>query len=71
MRFAADENFDNDILRGLLRRIPDLDVVRVQDTELYQAPDDRLLEWCAQENRVLLTHDARTMPAFLRARLGA
>jgi hypothetical protein len=29
--FAADENFNNDILRGLLRRKPDLDIVRVQD----------------------------------------
>ena len=28
---AADENFNNDILRGLLRRKPDLDIVRLQD----------------------------------------
>jgi hypothetical protein len=30
LRLAADENFDNDILRGLLRRRPGIDVVRVQ-----------------------------------------
>jgi len=28
---AADENFNNDIVRGLLRRNPDLDIVRVQE----------------------------------------
>ena len=29
----ADENFNNDIVRGMLRRKPDLDIVRVQDPE--------------------------------------
>ncbi len=31
---AADENFNNDIIRGLLRRKPDLDIVRIQDVGL-------------------------------------
>jgi hypothetical protein len=31
LRLAADENFNNVIVRGLLRRLPDLDIVRVQD----------------------------------------
>jgi len=31
MRFLADENFNNHILRGLLLQIPLLDIVRVQD----------------------------------------
>jgi hypothetical protein len=35
---AADENFNNDILRGLLRRKPDLDMVRVQDAGLPGQP---------------------------------
>lgn len=30
LRLLADEDFDNDILRGALRRLPDLDVVRAQ-----------------------------------------
>ena len=30
LRFAADENFNNDIVRGLLRRAPDLDIVRIK-----------------------------------------
>ena len=31
LRFLADEDFDNDIVRGMLRRLPTLDLVRAQD----------------------------------------
>ena len=31
---VADENFNNDIVRGLQRRKPDVDIVRVQDVGL-------------------------------------
>ncbi|MCC6298810.1 MAG: DUF5615 family PIN-like protein [Anaerolineales bacterium] len=61
---AADENFNNDILRGLLRRLPSLDVVRIQDTGLTRAIDPVVLEWAAQQNRVLLTHDKNTLIKF-------
>ena len=33
LRLLLDEDFNNDILRGLLRRTPDIDIVRVQDIE--------------------------------------
>lgn len=36
-RFLADENFNNRILRGLRREISDIDILRVQDTHVYQA----------------------------------
>jgi len=39
LRLVADENFNNDIVRGLLRRKPDLDIVRVQDADLSGADD--------------------------------
>ena len=34
LRFVADENFNNNIVRGLLRRQPELDLVRIQDVGL-------------------------------------
>jgi hypothetical protein len=34
LRLAADENFNADIVRGLRRRLPELDIVRVQDAGL-------------------------------------
>ncbi len=45
LRLAADENFNNNIVRGLLRRRPDLDIVRIQDVGLYGAEDPKVLEW--------------------------
>jgi hypothetical protein len=44
-KFVADENFDNDILRGLFKYNPELDVIRVQDVGLSGAKDPALLEW--------------------------
>lgn len=61
LRLAADENFNNDIVRGLLRRKPDLDIVRVQDVGLSGAYDPEVLEWAASEGRVLVTHDVSTL----------
>jgi len=43
---AADENLSNDIVRGLLRRKPELDIVRVQDAGLSGNTDPIVLEWC-------------------------
>lgn len=55
IRITADENFNGDALRGLLRRCPTLDALRVQDTEMVGVDDSTLLEWCVRERRVLLT----------------
>jgi hypothetical protein len=41
LRLAADENFNADVVRGLLRRFPNLDIVRVQDAGLSGADDLR------------------------------
>jgi len=38
MVLAANENFNNDILRGLLRRKADLDMLRVQNAGLSGQP---------------------------------
>lgn len=62
IKLVTDENFTGDILRGLLRRLPDLDVVRVQDTELAGEADPAILAWAAGNQRILLTHDRDTMP---------
>jgi len=67
----ADENFNNDIVRGLLRRKPDLDIVRVQDVGLSGADDATILEWAAQENRVMLTHDVTTITKYAYERVQA
>jgi hypothetical protein len=64
LRFLADENFNNDILRGVRRRNPAVDLVRVQDEGLSGADDPTILEWAAKAGRVLLTHDVSTMTRY-------
>jgi hypothetical protein len=64
LRLAADENFNADIVRGLLRRLPGLDIVRVQDAGLSGADDPVVLEWAAREGRIVLTHDISTLVSF-------
>jgi hypothetical protein len=71
MRWAADENLNNDILRGLRRRMPDVDIVRVQDVGLSGAEDAAVLEWVAAEGRVLLTHDVSTLTRYAYERIAA
>jgi predicted nuclease of predicted toxin-antitoxin system len=72
-RFLADEDFNNDILRGLVRRVAQVDVVRVQDIGLRGASDDAVLASAAESGRVLLTHDSSTLigRAFARTAQGA
>ena len=72
LRFAADENFNRDIVRGLLRRKPDVDIVRVQDAGLAGADDPTVLEWAAVQGRVVITHDVSTLTkqAYDRAAAG-
>jgi hypothetical protein len=71
LQLAADENFNNNIVRGVLRRKPDTDIVRVQDVGLSGADDPRILNWAAQEGRVLLTHDVSTITKFAYERIEA
>lgn len=69
LRFAADENLNRHLLRGILRRLPDLDFVRIQDVGLASEDDPTVLEWCAREDRLLVTHDANTITRYARDRV--
>src|SRR5215468_3993713 len=69
LRFAVDEDFDNRIVRCLLRLLPTLDIVRVQDAGLLGKRHSEVLEWAASESRILLTHDAVTTTKHAYARV--
>jgi len=71
IRLASDENFNNDVIRGLRRRVSGIDVVRIQDVSLRGASDPVVLDWAAREGRTLLTHDASTLTSFAYARVAA
>lgn len=71
MRFLADENFNGKVLSGLQKALPDLDIVRAQDTDMAGSPDPVLLEWAAQEERIILTHDVQTLAGYANYRVRA
>ena len=71
LRLAADENFNGDIVRGLLRRNPKLDVVRVQDVGLSGADDPSVLQWAADQGRIIVTHDISTLAKHAFDRIAA
>lgn len=71
LTLAADENFNNDIVRGLLRRAPHLDIVRIQDVGLSGTDDTTVLAWAADAGRVLLTHDVQTITRYAYDRVRA
>ena len=69
LSLLSDENFNGDIVRGLLLRQPNLDLLRVQDVGLREVDDLAILAWAASNERILLTHDRATMPNFAYDRL--
>lgn len=71
LRFVADHNFDQRIVRGLLARLPELDLITVAAAGLREADDPTILAWAAEHGRVVLTHDVNTMPGFAYERTGA
>ncbi len=71
LRLLADENFNGDIVRGLLLRKGDCDILRVQDVGLRGADDPDVLAWAAEQGRIVLTHDRATMPEYAYQRVAA
>ena len=63
LRLLIDQDLDHDILRGLIRRIPQLDAVTAFEIGMSRATDPELITWAAHEKRVIITHDRTTMPA--------
>ena len=71
IEFGADQCFDMSIVRAVWRVDPIVTILELNDFGLSAAPDDAILNWAAENNLVLLTHDRRTMPKFAFARVAA
>lgn len=61
LRLVVDQDFNERVLVGVSRRLPALDAVRVLDVGLSRATDPEVLAWAADEGRIVLSHDRRTM----------
>ena len=55
----------------MIRRKPDIDIIRVQDVGLSGEDDPIVLEWAAEEDRILLTHDVATITRYAYERMAA
>src|SRR5688500_17093060 len=69
LRQASDADVHGDIIRGLRRRLPTIDLIRAQDALPEGASDPGILAWVAGENRVLVTNDRNTMVGFAYQRV--
>jgi hypothetical protein len=71
LRLASDADVHGDIIRGLRRRVPAIDLVRVQDSLPEGTPDHLVLAWATSENRVLITNDRNSMIGVAYSRMSS
>ena len=71
LSFLADENLNNDIVRGVRRRDPGIVILRAQDVGLSGVADPVVLEWSADYSLAVLTHDVATMTKYAYNRIAA
>jgi hypothetical protein len=61
MKFLTDEDFNGVLIKSFRRMFPSSDLVRVVECGLRNQPDPIVLEFAANEGRILLTHDRNTI----------
>lgn len=62
-QFLADANFNHKIIVGLRRRDPAIDFQIAEQGGTVGRSDSEVLLIAARKNRILVSHDRRTMPA--------
>ena len=62
IRFQADADLNQIILQAVIRREPAIDFLTAAAANLVGRKDPEVLAVAAQEGRVLVSHDQKTMP---------
>jgi len=62
VRFQADADLNEDIVAGIIRREAAVDFQTAEEADLRGLPDQAVLFHAAQEGRILVSHDRRSMP---------
>src|SRR6266480_7495678 len=62
IRFQADADLNEDIVSGVVRRVPEIDFQTATKAGLSGRHDEQVLEVAASEGRILVSHDWETMP---------
>ena len=71
IRFQADNDLKFAIVKAVRRREPAVDFTSAREAALEGVGDTELLERAARDNRVLVSHDRRTMLNHFRKHLAA
>jgi hypothetical protein len=70
-RFLADHDLNEQIVRGVLRREPQVEFIRARDVAMDQAADQDMLAYAVKRGLVVISHDVSTMPAAATDRIKA
>ena len=68
-RFLADEDVNVEIISGLLRSEPRLELTTVRELGLAGRPDPDVLHFAAQHELEVISHDSNTMTAHASKRI--
>lgn len=71
IRFQADADLNFDIVRAVRQQESAVDFASPMDSGLHGVSDAEILERAAVANRVLVSHDRRTMLDHFRNRIAA
>lgn len=71
LRLLSDEDFNGNVIDGVRRHYPEVDLIRVQDVGLSGHEDPDVLAWAAENGRNLLTNDRQTMINFALMRIAS
>jgi hypothetical protein len=61
LSLVTDEDVHGDIIRGLRRHAPQLELVRAVEVDLQGKPDSEVLDWAVSQGRIVVTQDVKTL----------
>ena len=67
IKFQADADLNEDIVTGIVRREPGVDFRTASAAGLHGLKDPDVLAIAADDGRILITHDRKTMPKHFAA----
>jgi predicted nuclease of predicted toxin-antitoxin system len=62
IRYQADADLNQAIVTGVFRKKPEIDFQSASEAGLEGLSDQEVLGLAASQNRILVTHDRKTMP---------
>jgi hypothetical protein len=71
LRLASDADVHGEIIRGLRRRLPEIDLIRAQEALPEGTSDQELLVWVTSQNRILIINDRNTVIGLAHRRAAA